>query len=209
MGIGKTLFYEMEEFEKKLLIGNDDEAKQEALIKDFIDKYGAPSTQPSTQQQANYKTVEPNPQFCIKIKSEGGAKVFLNLCTAEHIPSPKEISDADLVALLESEDPSGYRVPMSLGEPHAEVDKSGNGCTAYDIVISDQFCSKIKTNDLFMGFFMSVITEGLDNKYNVKLSRDWVKLKNKKCMGKILPQYIRTASKPWIMEMDESSKDPG
>ena len=40
------------------------------------------------------------------------------------MPNAKDISDDELVRLLESDDPSGYRVPMSLGEPHAEVDKS-------------------------------------------------------------------------------------
>lgn len=196
----------MEEFQKKLLLTGESEAEKEALIKDFIDMYGAPSAQPNPEQQANYKTVHPTAEFCIKSKSEDGSKVFLNMCTAEHIPTPKDISDQELVALLDSDDPSGYRVPMSLGEPHAEVDRTGNGCTAYDIVISDQFCNKIKVNDLFMGFFMSVIMEGIDSKYNVKLSREWVKLKNKKSMGNILPQHIRNASKPWIMEMDDTQK---
>lgn len=199
----------MEEFQKKLLIENENEAEQDAVIKDFINMYGNPSDQPPSQPQGNYKTVNPKPEFCIKMKSEDGTKVFLNLCSAEHIPSAKDISDAELLALLESDDPSGYRVPMSIGEPHAEVDKSGNGCTAYDIVISEKFGEKIKTNDLFMGFFMSVIMEGIDNKYNVKLLREWVKLKNKKCMGKILPQHIRTESKPWILEMDSANQETG
>lgn len=39
------------------------------------------------------------------------------------IPSPKDITDEDLVKLLEADDPSGFRIPMSLGEPHAELDK--------------------------------------------------------------------------------------
>lgn len=40
------------------------------------------------------------------------------------VPEPKELSEDDLLKLLESEEPTGYRVPMSLGEPHAELDKS-------------------------------------------------------------------------------------
>ena len=38
------------------------------------------------------------------------------------MPSPKEISDAQLVAMLESGDASQYRVPISLGEPHTVTD---------------------------------------------------------------------------------------
>ena len=39
------------------------------------------------------------------------------------LPAPKDISDEELLKLLEAEDPSGFRIPMSLGEPHAELDK--------------------------------------------------------------------------------------
>jgi len=39
------------------------------------------------------------------------------------VPAPKDISDEELLKLLETEDPSGFRIPMSLGEPHAELDK--------------------------------------------------------------------------------------
>jgi len=39
------------------------------------------------------------------------------------LPAPKDISDKELLKLLEAEDPSGFRIPMSLGEPHAELDQ--------------------------------------------------------------------------------------
>jgi len=38
------------------------------------------------------------------------------------------MTEEALIKLLESEDPTGYRIPMSIGEPHAEVDK----CRATD-----------------------------------------------------------------------------
>lgn len=41
----------------------------------------------------------------------------------QQVPPPKDISDDELLRLLEAEDPSGFRIPMSLGEPHAELDK--------------------------------------------------------------------------------------
>ena len=40
------------------------------------------------------------------------------------MPAPKDLSDDDLLRLLESEDQSGYRIPMSIGEGHVEVDNS-------------------------------------------------------------------------------------
>ena len=39
------------------------------------------------------------------------------------LPAPKNITDDEIVKLLESDDPSVFRIPLSLGEPHAELDK--------------------------------------------------------------------------------------
>lgn len=198
----------MEKFKQSLLLDNPEEKDQDAILQEFMKLYGEQSNLKGAgepDEQKSFKEIEPLGEFCIKTKAEDGGKIFLNICSADHLPSPKDISDQELISLLESDDPSRFRVPMSLGEPHAEVDKSGKGCTVYDIVVSHEFCDKIKQNDLFMGFFMSVIMEGMDNKYEIKLHREWVKLKNKKCMGKVLTQRIRTESKPWIMEVDPST----
>ncbi len=63
--------------------------------------------------------------MCVKTLSEPNKqKVFVNICQSNSVPPPPEISKEELVELLQSEDPSGYRVPMSLGEPHAETDNS-------------------------------------------------------------------------------------
>lgn len=63
--------------------------------------------------------------MCVKTVSEPGKqKVFVNICQSNSVPLPPELSREELVELLQSEDPSGFRVPMSLGEPHAEVDNS-------------------------------------------------------------------------------------
>ncbi|XP_067830571.1 PIH1 domain-containing protein 1 [Heptranchias perlo] len=161
---------------------------------------------PTTQES---KQIRPQPGFCVKTKTSSSEKVFINICKSDQIPPPPDLSEEDLVALLESEDPSGYRIPMSLGEPHAEVDNSGNGCTAYDIVINSKFYNKIQHNKLFMEFLMTVGFEGLENKYNLELSREWRMLKNRKFLGSIAEQNIRTKSKPVIQELESSTPSPG
>ena len=82
----------------------------------------------NVQQQQRIEFI-PKPGFVLKTKTLKGEKVFINICTSEKVPSPRDISEEELAELISSEtaDPTQFRVPMSLGEPHAEVDKSGKG----------------------------------------------------------------------------------
>nr|ACO51970.1 PIH1 domain-containing protein 1 [Aquarana catesbeiana] len=154
------------------------------------------------------KQIRPQPGFCIKTHTSKKEKIFINICKSSQIPAAPDLSEQELVTILESDDPSGYRVPMSIGGPHVEVDNSGSGCTAYDIVINSSFFDKIKNNELFREFFITVAMEGLENKYALELSREWRMLKNRKFMGSIFDQNIRTTSKPMIQEVDPKSSQP-
>lgn len=61
--------------------------------------------------------------FCLKTHTSSGEKVFVNVCRSPDIPSPPDLTNQELECLIESENASTFRIPMSLGEPHAEVDK--------------------------------------------------------------------------------------
>ncbi|XP_072165500.1 PIH1 domain-containing protein 1-like [Diadema setosum] len=153
--------------------------------------------------------VTPEPGVCIKTKDNTGGKVFINLCHTSEMPAPKDINDAELLELLESPEITDYRVPMSIGEAHAEIDNSGNGCTAYDIMINKKFFDKVEKNNLFKGFLMSVAFEALEQKYNILLNRNWSQLKKRKCLGTLHQHNLRAKSKPRILEMEhpEESAD--
>lgn len=62
------------------------------------------------------------PGFCIKTNSSQG-KVFINICHSPSIPPPADVTEDELLQMLE-EDQAAFRIPMSLGEPHAELDAS-------------------------------------------------------------------------------------
>uniref|UniRef100_A0A4W6F113 PIH1 domain-containing protein 1 n=1 Tax=Lates calcarifer TaxID=8187 RepID=A0A4W6F113_LATCA len=148
------------------------------------------------------KVIRPQPGICVKTLSEPDKqKVFVNICQSNSVPPPPELSREELVELLQSEDPSGYRVPMSLGEPHTEIDNSSQGCTAYDVVINQEFFQRCQKDPLFQQFVILVSLEGLENKYSLELSRDWKVLKNRKFLGSVNEQNIRTKSRPVIQEL--------
>ncbi|XP_064628386.1 PIH1 domain-containing protein 1-like [Lineus longissimus] len=186
------------------LQGGDEDFYQKLLFQAAQEEGQIPQT-----PAAPCHKVTPKPGFCLKTKNEKGEKVFINVCVEESLPIPKDITDTELVKILDSPDPSSYRVPMSLGEPHAEVDKSGAGCAVYDIVVHPSFLGKVKASELFMGFFLTVVLEGLEYKYEMQLDRNWVILKNRRFMGNIQQQMVRSEAKPWIMDMDDPGSAPG
>ncbi|XP_027019859.1 PIH1 domain-containing protein 1 isoform X1 [Tachysurus fulvidraco] len=148
------------------------------------------------------KSIRPQPGFCVKTFSlPDKQKVFVNICKSADVPPPPPISHDALVDLLDSDDPTGYKVPMSLGEAHAEMDNSSNSCTVYDVVINEEFFQKCQKESLFQQFVIAVSLEGLENKYKLQLNRDIKILKNRKFMGSLLEQNIRKKSKPFIQEI--------
>ena len=140
--------------------------------------------------EADYQTatVVPKPGICVKTKNAAGTKFFINLCKLAEIPAPPPIEESELSRLIESEDYSNlWRVPMSLGAPRRETDKSGGECWAAEVAVNSAWFDKtMASSDLFTGFVLTIAMEGLCDKYgeDARLDRDkWTVLKNKKFIG--------------------------
>ncbi|KAA0188306.1 hypothetical protein FBUS_09477 [Fasciolopsis buskii] len=86
---------------------------------------------------------------------------------------------------------------------HVQFLSAGKGCTAYDVIINPTFLKKVQTSELFEAFLMTVLFEGLEQKYDVDLERNWIVLKNKKSMGLLREQYVRSSSRPAIVELND------
>ena len=142
--------------------------------------------------EAEYQTatVVPKPGICVKTKNAAGNKFFINLCKLAEIPAPPPIEESELTRLIESEDYTNlWRVPMSLGAPRKEADKSGGECWAAEVAVNSAWFDKtMAPSDLFTGFVLTIAMEGLCDKYgeDARLDRDkWTVLKNKKFMGNL------------------------
>ncbi|KAJ4922718.1 hypothetical protein JOQ06_003996 [Pogonophryne albipinna] len=72
---------------------------------------------------------------------------------------------------------------MTLSVPDSQA------CTAYDVVINQEFFQKCQTDPLFQQFVILVSLE------------DWKVLKNRKFLGSLVDQNIRTKSRPVIQEL--------
>ncbi|XP_063365300.1 PIH1 domain-containing protein 1-like [Cydia amplana] len=159
------------------------------------------------------KIVKPRPGFCVKTFTKpDNKKVFVNICLTEAIPSPRDITNDELMQILSSEDPSSYRVPMSIGEGRTVPDKSGAPATVYDVAINPEFFKKIEKDDLFQTFFLTVVFEGLQDKYQFEIEmHKFTVLKNRKSIGTLQSHRIQVRDvkhceetvKPLIEEISE------
>ncbi|XP_059476526.1 PIH1 domain-containing protein 1 [Neocloeon triangulifer] len=139
------------------------------------------------------KIIQLKPGICVKARATSGEKVFLNLCTSEEIPQTKDVSEIELAQILNSDDPSTFRVPMSLGEGRFEKDKSGQQCQVFDIAIHPKTLQKVENNELFRQFILTAAMEGVQNKYNVALKIGEVTILTKrKSIGTPKSQRIRS-----------------
>lgn len=151
------------------------------------------------------KTIHPTPGFCLKTKNNDGQKVFLNICHSSELPKPPEIDEDMLRSILNSDDPTTYRIPMSLGEVRRDQDKGGRICAVYDIIINSDYYKEVNNSQVFKQFLITVCLEGIEDKYNISLDKEsYVILKNKKYHGTMPQHNIKIRPKPLVTEIDES-----
>ncbi|XP_048185487.1 PIH1 domain-containing protein 1 [Perognathus longimembris pacificus] len=174
----------------------DEAARLQQLLLQASKEFQQPQTRPESTQ------IQPQPGFCIKTNSSEG-KVFINICHSPSIPPPADLTEDELLQMLE-EDQAGFRIPMSLGEPHAELDAKGQGCTAYDVAVNSDFYRRMQNSDFLRELVVTIAREGLEDKYGLQLNPEWRMLKNRPFLGSISQQNIRSKQRPRIQELGNS-----
>ncbi|KAK6640145.1 hypothetical protein RUM44_011831 [Polyplax serrata] len=161
-----------------------------------------------------WKYAQPKPGCCVKTRDDKRQKVFINLCQLDEIPEPKSITEDEVLELWQSEEVSDYRVPLSIQDPHDELDKSGKPTTVYDVAVNSKFYGTLQKSMIWQSFVLQVILEGIQDKYNVTLEKEeYVVLKNRKCLGVLKPHRIKLkrdgdiTTKCLIEELPSTPKD--
>lgn len=159
-------------------------------------------------------SVIPDPGLCVKTKNVQATKFFINVCKVEAIPPAKPITEEALQAIIASDDyNTDYKIPMSLGAPRKELDKSGKDCLASDVAVNSVWYDQTMVDSLtFTTFLVNLAMEGLCDKYGDSCNLDrqnWSILRNKRYMGKLQRHTIQQrANVSKIQELDHSSLTP-
>lgn len=156
----------------------------------------------ATAPPRDFKVVTPKPGFCIKsFKLNTNEKYFINVCQTDEIPAPEDITEEELTAILQSDEPSSFRIPMSISEPRTTKDKSNNPCDACDIAVNPLFFVKLEKSILFRDFFLALIAEALSDKYNVQIKVDkCIILSNRKFIGTLVAHRVRNNDVKTVLE---------
>lgn len=187
--------------------------KKNLLLDDKSDNELSEMLKAFEKPQVPFTLVRPIPGVCVKMRSEGGEKGFINICHTNEIPPPEDISDEKLVSLATSDQPS-FVIPMSIGQERLEPDKGGVLCATYDIAINTNFFNKCQNNKIFMIFTTDVMVEAINSKFDKTYEGGTtLTLKNRKVIGKLQEHRIekREVRKPqfpkkMIEEVEESFK---
>uniref|UniRef100_A0A1A9WM36 PIH1 domain-containing protein 1 n=1 Tax=Glossina brevipalpis TaxID=37001 RepID=A0A1A9WM36_9MUSC len=108
------------------------------------------------------------------------------------IPAPEDVTETELTAILNSEEPSSFRIPMSISEPRITKDKSNKPVDVVDIAVNPNFFIKMQKSLLFRDFFLALIAEALNDKYNVQIKVDKaIILNNRKFIGTLVTHRVR------------------
>lgn len=131
--------------------------------------------------------------FCVKsFKVNTNEKFFINVCQAPEVPAPQDVTDEELISILESTTPGSFRVPMSISEMRNTKDRSGNSVEVCDIAINPKFLAKIKKSQLFNNFFLQIVAEALSEKYNIQITmHKTIILSNRKFIGTLVAHRVR------------------
>lgn len=158
------------------------------------------------------KIITPNSGLVIKTKTDNNEKIFINICHTNEIPSPKNITEDELIKILDDEKPN-WCIPMSVGHERYEDDKNGSKCLTYDIAINTNYFDKIKNEHTFFTFTVITMFSAVGEKNNRIIDgRNYVVLKNRKHIGKLHDHRVEkrnvksmlsnTINKPLIEEIN-------
>jgi len=168
-------------------------AEYELLVKEMQQK-AAEKKGKGGAAASQGEMVTPTPGFVAKTRSatNGGAKVFINVCQSEHVDKP-----APVEASQESEEIQ-MRIPMSLGPPREDLDKGGDVCRVYDVVFHPDAVTGALAEDEFRSFMMQLIVYQVQQKHKEELS---IEMTFPKVRGNYkgiapLPQYMRKKGVP-------------
>ncbi|KAL7675939.1 hypothetical protein ACOME3_002198 [Neoechinorhynchus agilis] len=152
--------------------------------------------------EENQRRETGRPCYCIKVKDSNGVKTFINVCSSPFVPPSHDLDAFQLDDLNNIQ--TQIHVSMAFGESHTELDIHSEPCDVYDVIVNTDYGQRAKDNLEFQRFLNHLIVKGLSEKCGKEFG-DYTVLKNRKKLGEIREQIIRT--KPRSLKLVKEAKE--
>jgi hypothetical protein len=138
--------------------------------------------------------ITPVPSFVVKTRAlESNHKVFINFCKSPRI---KTFSREPQAPTPEDPDPpERIRIPLSLGDAEQELDKNGETCTVFDVVMNPEVIDTCTGNSDIRSWVVDVAMGSIENKSGGGLDRSFTtpRVRNNYKGSAIREQYIQSS----------------
>lgn len=111
--------------------------------------------------------------------------------------------------MIEEQNASDFKVPLSVTKPRDGTDKSGNPAEISDVAVNTDFYNKrIKHADgLFYHFLITLVFESLEQKYKIEIdTTNFVQLKNRACVDKLVEHQIYNRDVQTVQKFHEDQE---
>jgi len=167
----------------------------------FTREAGGPSIKQPAER--NIQFVRPRGAFVFKTTDRAGSKIFINVCSSPQVPKPPEITPE----MLQEEAPR-VRIPLSMGEPREDSDKTGKPCTVYDAIMHPDPVDRAKTEKDMKQFIVELCLQWIEQKHSLVLSRRVKFPKGLSAKGEPEIQTIRRNTNQMVAEVGKDAYQP-
>lgn len=111
--------------------------------------------------------------------------------------------------LIEDQNASDFKVPLSVTKPRDGKDKSGNKALISDVAVNTEFFNKkIKRGDgLFYQFLITLVFESIEQKYKIEIdTTNFVQLQNRACIDKLVEHQIYSRDVKNVQQFHETQE---
>ena len=156
-------------------------------------------------------------RFVIKTGDDTGRKVFVNMCSSDHVAAPSTWHDgvmpdsvADALAQaqgthsdISADTAEALRLPLSLSEPRNDLDKHGQACTVFDCVFSTTVLAEASRLRAMKVFVIETVIGWINHKHSLGLDQRY-KLPKLRYKGDTVHSHrIRKDKKQLVTEISE------
>ncbi|KAK9824576.1 hypothetical protein WJX72_011454 [[Myrmecia] bisecta] len=183
-------------------------------LKEMLELYA--DAQQASRAPPDSATVRPEPGFVVKTADDTGRKVFINICSSDRVAAPGnwergKVPDEVVEALAKAGDREGseaLRFPLSLGEARNDLDRKGDPCTLFDVILNSDVVKQAMAFRKLKVFLIELALGWVSQKAGLNLDPQY-KLPRMRYKGDIIQeQFIRSDKKGPVLEMQDVPEEP-